>query len=1030
MRSFLQTTLVVRFLLLSGILAGGVSPLAAAELELPPAAKQKIDFIKHIQPLFRRSCYSCHGVDEQQSGFRVDVKDRAFKGGETGAAIIPGESAQSRLIHLLAGVDEDSGRMPPEGDGAPFTPQEVGLVRAWIDQGAKWPAEADLPLAERHWSFQPIVRPEPPPVKKTEWVRNEIDRYILARLESSNVAPSAEADRSMLIRRLYLDLLGLPPSPDEVREFLSDEEPKAYARLVDRVLTSKHYGERWGRHWLDLARYADSDGYEKDRPRPFAYRYRDWVIEAMNADMPFDQFTIAQIAGDMLPEADESLKVASGFHRNTLHNTEGGTDKEEDRAKKTVDRTNTVGAIWLGLTVGCAQCHSHKYDPITHHEYYSLYAFFNNIDEADVAIPTAEQAVAHKKALADFHAAHQKLTDQLAAYTREKLPAAQATWETQSAGQPAWRSMMVESVTSKHGAQFKQQDDGSYLPTGKNEQSDIYTVEANLDQPSLAALRLEALPDKSLPANGPGRAHNGNFTLTTFSAELQAPGEKPQPLKFTIARADYAQKSWDPALALNDSVTDGWAVGEQFGKPHTAVFELATPVEIPIGSQLKITLDCTYSGKPHNLGRFRLMATPSAGAPLNGLPEAVAAALKIAAKDRSKAQQKVVSDYYRSVDPQLKKLQAQVAQHQAKAPKLTNATAQTVAEKTMRQAYIHVRGNFLDHGEDVEAATPAWLPELATSDEKKDRLDLAQWLVSAENPLTARVTVNRIWQRYFGRGLVATSDDFGAQGEEPSHPLLLDYLATQLRDNGWSMKHIHRLIVNSATYRQTAAARPDLIDLDPENILLARQNRFRVEAEVIRDIALATSGLLSPKLGGPSVRPPQPAEYASLTYAGSAKWKTSQGEDRYRRGLYTFFQRTSPYPMLMTFDSPDSTVCTAQRATSNTPLQALTLWNDRVFFEAAQNLGRRIISQTPEKTLAAKIDYAYLLCFARYPSQIERQAVTDFHAEQLALLKQSDAVDKILGAEPIPPGAKKPETAAWVLISRTLMNLDEFVTKE
>ncbi|QDU94922.1 PSD1 and planctomycete cytochrome C domain-containing protein [Lignipirellula cremea] len=860
---------------------------------LPAAASQKVEFIRDIQPLLRRSCYSCHGVEEQEAGLRLDTKARALAGGEGGPVIIAGKSDKSRLVLLLAGIDEDSGVMPPEGDGAPFTSEEVALVRAWIDQGADWPAEADRPLAERHWSFQPIVRPEAPAVKQQGWIKNGIDPFILARLEAEGIEPAIEADRSTLIRRLYLDLLGLPPQPAEVEQFLSDKEDGAYERLVDRVLLSQHYGERWGRHWLDLARYADSDGYEKDRPRPHAWRYRDWVIAALNADMPFDQFTIAQVAGDLLPDADREMKTATGFHRNTLHNTEGGTDKEEDRSKKTVDRTNTTGAIWLGLTVGCAECHTHKYDPLTHHEYYSLYAFFNNIDELDLDMAPAAELARYQTDKAAFDAEQKKLDAAAAQYVKKELPAAQQAWEAAQAN-----------------------DLDNLLDQG------------DADGPTSDGKPADAKPADKKPAGNKGVV----------------------------------------------------------------------------------------------------------------VPENVELALAVTAADRTELQRNVIRDYYLTIDPPLLALKKAAEAHKSKAPKAPTAKAQAVVERsTPREAYIHLRGNFLDHGAAVTAATPAWLPPLQPRGEQADRLDLARWIVSPENPLTARVTVNRIWQRYFGRGLAPNPDDLGAQGDPPSHPLLLDWLADEFRTD-WSLKHVHRLIVTSAVYRQSSAARPELDDLDPLNTLLARQSRRRVEAEVIRDLALASSGLLAPQIGGPSVHPPQPQEYSTLTYAGSARWKDSEGSDRFRRGLYTFFQRTSPYPMLMTFDSPDSTVCTAQRATSNTPLQALTLWNDRVFFEAAQALGRRIVRKVPgvpksgEKEAAAvadrRLEEAYLACFARRPNDAERSAWRDFRTAQLAVLADQPTVKELLGPEPTPEGCDPQELAFWVLASRTLMNLDEFVTKE
>jgi hypothetical protein len=833
--------------------------------KLPPPAEKKVAFVADIQPMLRTTCYSCHGPELQEGGLRLDVKKRALDGGDNGKVIVPGKSAESKLIHLVAGLDEAVGLMPPDGEGTPLSRAQIALLRAWIDQGAKWPEEADVELAATdHWSFQPIRRPALPAVRDNTWCRNAIDRFVLNRLEQEKVAPSVEADRATLIRRLYLDLVGLLPSPEEVDEFLHDDRPGAYERVVDRLLASPHYGERWGRHWLDLARYADSDGYEKDRPRPHAWRYRSWVIDALNADMPYDRFTVEQIAGDMLPDAGRSQRTASGFHRNTLHNTEGGTDKEEDRVKKTVDRTNTVGTVWLGLTVGCAQCHSHKYDPLTHREYYSLYAFFNSINESDIDVAPDDVRARYNAAKKAFDAEHARLQQVVEAYEKEQLPQALQSWLEQA----------------------------------------------------------------------------------------------------------------------EQTVAAGKAKDEK-------------------------------------------------------LPENIVAILKRPAEKRNEKQQQALADYHRTLDKELTKLTKAVQAHAKKAPAAPDMKAQAVAELVRpRDTHIHLRGDFLSPGEAVQTGVPSFLPQITEAGESVDRLDLARWLVDEKNPLTARVTVNRVWQRLFGRGLVVSVDDFGKQGEEPSHPQLLDHLATDFREGGWSLKRLQREIVTSATYRQSSALRTDLVEVDPENALLARQVRRRAEAEIIRDLALDASGLLDPRLGGPSVRPPQPAEYSKLTYAGSARWNVSKGGDAYRRGLYTFFQRTSPYPMLVTFDSPDSLECTARRSSSNTPIQALTLWNDPVFFECAQHFGRRVVSEVPAgedetNTTRLRAERALRLCMGREPTSAELDAIVELHDQQKALsAADKEAAAEIVGDAEMPEGVATDELAAWVVVGRALMNLDEFITRE
>ena len=1020
-----------------------ISPMNAEEENpIPVAVGPKVDFIADVQPILRKTCYSCHGVEEQEAGFRLDIKARALAGGDGGKSIVPGDSAKSRLITLVAGLDEDAGIMPPEGEGTPLTPEQIATLRAWIDQGAIWPESADAAASSGHWSFQPITQPSLPIPKEVAWVRNPIDTFVLQRLETSGIRPSREAARATLMRRVYFDLLGLPPSPQELDSFLNDSRSNAYERMVERVLSSPHYGERWGRHWLDLARYADSDGYEKDRARPHAWRYRNWVIDALNADLPYDQFSIEQLAGDMLPDATLEQKVASGFHRNTLHNTEGGTDQEEDRVKKTVDRTNTAGAIWLGLTVGCAQCHSHKYDPLTQREYYQLYAFFNDINEADIDAPLPADQERLRAAKATFDAAHAKLTVAVKDYETNDLAKAQTEWEKTALDKSVvWQTVDPMSVTSKNGAMLQRQDDASWLATGKNEVSDVYTIEAFAGAERVTAVRLEVLPDKSLVKQGPGRADNGNFVLTTLSvtASPTSDGQEPKSVVLVNAKADFSQGDWQVEKAINDDPTDGWAVSPEFGKRHVAVFEAKEAVEVADNTKLTFVLDQTYNAdKSHNIGRFRLSLTSGElPATLEGLPAEVANALAKPAAERNADQQKQVATYFRSVDPELTRLNKIVADHAKQQPAASGVKAQTVAQiAEPRQANIHIRGDFLNKGEPVTALTPSVLPGLTADESQHGRLEFARWLFAADNPLTARVTVNRVWQRIFGRGIVNTVDDFGTQGDTPTHPELLDWLANEVQTQGWSLKQLHRLIVSSATYQQSAAFRRDLIESDPDNSLLARQQRRRVEAETIRDIALAVSGLLDTRLGGPSVRPPQPAEYSSLTYANSAKWQVSKGGDAYRRGLYTFFQRTSPYPMLMTFDSPDSTECCTQRSLSNTPLQALTLWNDPAFYECAQAFGARVLAEVPPmgdsvQTTRGRARYAFMLCLARHPTVDELPHVIELYEAQVKRAEANDeATTQIVGKQVVPEGASTVELAAWIIVGRTLINLDEFITRD
>jgi hypothetical protein len=1019
---------------------GGYDSVVRAE---EPASAATVDFARDIQPLLRKHCFSCHGEKAQEGGLRLDQKKHALTGGDSGPEIVPRKSADSRLVRVIAGSDEEFGRMPPVGKGEPLSAGEIARVRAWIDQGAHWPDDAELLAAEaRHWSLQPVTRPAIPG-PPSSWPRGAIDAFILARLHQESIEPSAAADRATLIRRLHLDLAGLLPTPAEVDAFIADERPDAVERLIDGLLASPRFGERWGRHWLDLARYADSDGYEKDRPRPFAWRYRNWVIAALNDDLPYDQFTVEQLAGDLLPAATLEQQIASGLHRNTLHNTEGGIDPEEDRVKKTVDRTNTLGTIWLGMTVGCAQCHTHKYDPITQREYYQLYALFNSLEEADIPTPTPEEAMALQEAQAAHDAQLAELQRLRAEYERSQLAAAQRDWEAQLDTLAAvWEPLAIQAVTSKHGATLTQQSDGSYLASGTNKLSDVYTIEAKTEQEAITALRLEVLPDDSLPARGPGRSNNGNFVLSRIRVEA-APASRPTETAEVVlasARADFSQNQFTPDKALNDKRGEFWAIAPQFGQRHVAVFEVEKPFGQVGGTNLTITLDQAYNKQqPHNLGRFRLsVSTAARPVPLEGIPAAIAAAANIAPESRTPAQAQELADFYRGIDPELARLSKAIAEHEAKRPKLPeDRKAQAVRELAQpRATHLLQRGDFLSPGEKVEPGTPAVLPPLRPSGERATRLDLARWLVDPAHPLTARVAVNRDWQQLFGRGLVLTSDDFGKQGDPPSHPELLDWLARRLVDKSWSRKALLRTILVSAAYQQSSAPRLDLETIDPENVLVARQARRRVEAELIRDLGLAASGRLAERIGGPSVRPPQPAEYALVTYANSARWVESTGADRYRRSVYTFFQRTSPYPMLMTFDSPDSNECTARRQVSNTPLQALTLWNDPALFEAAQALGRRAVEEVPagdepEFAPRARAEHLFRLGLGRVPSQAELDDLLGLYRTQRSLALRDEAAAR----QTIGPGApaaadEAAELAAWIAVGRVILNLDEFIQRE
>jgi mono/diheme cytochrome c family protein len=1050
----------MRLIVLIVILAVGCSTTIAdekpaetpkSEREVQPAASESpsVDFARDIQPLFAKKCFSCHGPDEAEGSLRLHRKADALRGGNKGPIVKAGHSAESRLIQYVTGENEDELIMPPEGERLAVA--EVKLLKTWIDQGAKWPDEpagtSANPAARQHWSFQPISNPVPPMVKHADRVRNGIDAFILARLEKEGLTLSLEADRPTLIRRLYIDLLGLPPESADVEEFVNDTRPDAYELLVEQVLASPHYGERWGRHWLDMARYADSDGYEKDTGRPHAWRYRNWVIEALNRDMPFTQFTLEQLAGDLLPDATLNQKIATGFHRNTLTNKEGGVDQEEFRVAATVDRVNTTGAVWLGLTVGCAQCHTHKYDPLAQREYYGLFSFFNSAQEVDVPAPLPEHAAAFAKTKKTFDDQHAPLVAAVKKFEQEQLATRQAAWERSFEGKldqvAHWVPLTTEKAEATGGVTLKNQPDGIVLAGGKSPAVSAYTLTYKIDLQGITGLRLEVLPDASLRGSGPGRAANGNFVLSEIKVTVAKDNGKPEPVTLVNSLADYAQDNYPIAAAIDGNAKTGWAIGTETARKHTAVFQTKEPISAAGTTLLTITLDQQH-GQENLIGKLRISVTASTG-PLGieGLTSDVAKILAVPASERTAEQKTALAKYYRAEDAELAHLEQAVAQHLTSAPLdpgTVNKAQALVELPKPRKTHVLIRGDFLRQGAEVESHVPEVLHPLKPRAERPDRIDLARWLVDPANPLTSRVTVNRVWQRYFGRGLVASLDDFGTQGERPTHPELLDWLARQFMSRNWSLKNLHTLIVTSAAYRQSSRVTPELLRRDPMNTLLARQSRLRVDAEIIRDLALASSGLMNYAIGGPSVKPPQPAGISELTYAGSARWVESQGPDRYRRGLYTWFQRTSPYPMLMTFDSPDSNVTCTRRERSNTPLQALTLLNDPAFFECAQGLARRLVKEaTPDggassdsKTLrGARLRYVFQVCLARAPEADELVELNDlFDQQQKLCAADTKAAAALIGTSEKPEGVSVPELAAWVVVSRTLMNLDEFIVRE
>jgi hypothetical protein len=1181
------------------VLALGSVTLAAGtsspKLHSPPAP----DFNRDVRPILSRHCFKCHGPDDaqRQAKLRLDRREAATGAGSSGrGTIVPGKPEQSELvrrIHLTGG-----GTMPPLATQNPLTAAEKQILTRWIAAGAVY---------QTHWAFVPPKQATLPTVKLQGWPRNAIDHFVLARLEKAGLAPSPEADRYSLVRRLYLDLIGLPPTPEEADAFVNDRSGDTYEKLVDRLLASPHYGERWARRWLDLARYADTNGYEKDRPRSI-WPYRDWVINALNADMPFDRFTVEQLAGDMLPNATIEQKIATGFHRNTMLNEEGGIDPLEFRFHAMVDRVATTGTVWMGLTVGCAQCHTHKFDPIQHREYYQLMACLDNADELAMPVPKPDLT------------ARRHEIERMAAALEVDLPNRFPVAETYR-----WETPSPAEVRSAAGAKAATFPDGSVLISGPNLETDSYTVELDSDTPGVTALRLEALTDPSLGKKGPGRTPHGNFVLSelTVTAAPKAAPQNAVPVKLVRGRADFSQTGFSAAGAIDGDPSTGWAIHgpDPWNVNRTATFDLASATGFPGGTRWTVTLDQRH-GSHHTLGRFRLSlglpnddsqdsserrraalnhafdrwraeaaaravkwtvltpasaksnmplltiqadgsvlasgdqtkrdvydlryrsdlrgitalrlevlpdpslpkngpgriyyegpfgdfflselslshggqkvditgASQSFGSPAKlttdglpqtgwsvnggqgrahtavyrfarpltpegelalqmvfeqyysaslgrfrisvttdarlaeaGLPAEIEALLTQPKESQAGDDREKLLRYFVSVVPELAAEREEIRKLRAQEPELpTTLVFSERPAQNPRPTFIHKRGEFLQPLDRVEPAVLSVLPPLPAG-APANRLTFARWLVSPSNPLTARVTVNRQWAAIFGKGIVRTTEDFGYQGEPPTHPELLDWLAVELMKQGWSLKKLHRLIVTSSTYRQSARITPGRMAKDPQNRILSHFPRVRLEAELIRDSTLKTSGLLSEKLGGPSVFPPQPASVTSEGTYGGLSWTPSEGEDRYRRGLYTFSKRTAPFAQFITFDAPSGEACVPRREVSNTPLQALTLLNDTTFIEAAQALGKLVAGRKePDEDRAA---YLFRRCLTRPAGPPELAALVRFYRTQKARLEAKELDPAaVLGNQDATA-----DTAAWTLAARALLNLDETVTRQ
>ncbi len=1032
----------------------------------------EINYDRQIRPILSNACYKCHGPDgeEREAGLRLDMRDEALKPADSGSrAIVPGKPEASRLIQRILATEAGE-IMPPPDTNKKLSDAEKELLRKWIAQGAKY---------DEHWSFVVPRRPIVPQVGNSRWAKNAIDRFVLARLESAGLAPAPQADKTTLIRRVTLDLTGLPPTLAEIDSFLADKNEDAYEKLIDRLLNSPHHGERMAVDWLDAARYADTHGYHIDSGRDMT-RWREWVIESFNRNKPFDQFTIEQLAGDLLPQATLEQQIASGFNRNHMINFEGGAIPEEYHAAYIIDRVNTTGAVWLGLTVGCAQCHDHKFDPIAQKDFYRLFAFFHNVPENGldgskgnaaplVKVPDPQQ--------------QQKL-DEIAADVRKKMQQLASSWPAVDAAQTEWeKSALAQSVVewtvldpveyrSSGGATLKKLDDSSLLAAGENPATETYSVIAWANLKDITGLRLEALPDDSFTAKGPGRSVNGNFVLTNVKLSVgpATEGVAAQPISFKTASADFNQPDFPVANAIDGNPKSGWAIFPEVGRAHTAVFELERPIDRE--AQLEIAIEFQSQFGQHQCGRFRLAITNAKNPHARqGLPDEVVRLLAVVAERRTDSQRAEIRTYYRSqVSVDGRGLLEQIAtlrREQAELDKII-PTAMVMQEMAVpRDTFMLIRGQYDKKGEKVIPGVPEHIAAFP-KEAPRNRLGLAQWLVSPAQPLTARVVANRYWQMFFGTGLVKTSDDFGSQGELPSHPELLDWLAVEFMSGSdarplasgsaalrsaaaptptlrkeseqgrWDIRALLRLIVTSATYRQSSVGTPELYSKDPENRLLARGPRFRLQAEFIRDQALAISGLLNRKIGGQSVSPYQPPGLWEelMSRADGANWSAqtyvqSHGADLYRRTMYTFWKRTCPPPTLATFDAPDRETCTTRRARTNTPLQALILLNDPTYVEASRKLAERMLTEGG-KTPDERVAFAFRLALARQPRASELVVLRKLLDKQLTTYQSDPAAAlKLLSVGESSRDEKLAvvELAAWTTIASVILNLDETVTK-
>ncbi len=1024
-----------------------VSTLAVAE--------ESVDFTTQIRPLLSDKCFQCHGpnAEDREADLRLDVKESAFSEVSDGVAVTPGKPDESVVLLRIISKDEDL-IMPPPDSGKTLTDEEKELIRSWIAQGAQW---AD------HWAFVPPTRPDVPKVDNEEFVRNPIDAFVLRRLQQNGLKPSKRAERIKLLRRLHLDLTGLPPTVREIDQFLSNDSEEAYKNKVEELLRSPHYGEKWARHWLDAARYSDSDGFEKDKPR-FAWNYRDWVVRALNKDLPYDQFLIDQLAGDLLPNRTQDQLIATGFLRNSMVNEEGGVDPEQFRMEAMFDRMDAIGKGILGLTIQCSQCHSHKYDPISQHEYYQMLAFINNSDEHTAVVFSQEEQLQRDGLAGRIEAIERQMKQDMPDWR-----SGMSAWEDSVRDhQSNWEILNIKNSSGSNSERYYTQSDGSILAQGYAPSRNTSKFAVEVPHKHMRAIQLEMLTDPNLPASGPGRGVYGLFALSEIklTASSIADPQQRKTVKFIRATADYSNphrhltmrihKSKDGtsgftgpvSYAIDGDIKTAWGTDAgpvRRNQSRKAVFVAEEDFAYTEGTRLEFQFLQQHGGwnsndnQTLNLGRFRVSVSEREDVTADPIPQAVRQIIQVPHNNRTESQQQTLFSYWRTTVDQWRDANAEIDSLWQLHPEGSMQLVMKERVQEPRQTHFLARGDFLSPKEKMTPGVPGVLNALPENS-STSRVDFAKWIADRNSPTVARAAVNRAWYAFFGTGIVATTEDLGSQGEAPSHPKLLDWLSVEFMDQGWSMKQLHRIIVMSGTYQQDSRTSEELLLKDPYNRLVAHGPRFRVDGELVRDITLKVSGLLNPQLGGPGVYPPS-AEFlyqAPASY-GAKHWPSHlAGDQKYRRALYTFRYRSVPYPVLKNFDTPNGDAACVRRDRSNTPLQALTTLNEPLFLECSQALALKTIQQGGSKD-AQRIRFAFRTCLTREPTEEEFKRLESLLLTQRRRLQSGELnAATLLENESGKPAVKPPpgvvispnSLAEWMIVSRVLLNLDETITKE